>query len=299
MVLKHYFQRSLVQNIKNLVLLFQAGQRTRKYGPLLEGPAAPPKDYALIFEDQFEQLDWTAWRTGHPWGRNVHPDWQWKWWPHKSELTTYPTVRTGENGLELDLKNFPRIFRRVDLPEWQRGGAQLREWKATYAMGCISSKETYKFGWFEAEIKIPKGRGQWAAFWLSGAKNWPPEIDIFETYYNDNNLWVKPNVHFGNAGTWRDGKKDMGQPLIPLKMPADRWIKYAVDWTPDWIRFYYDGYLVQEFKHPAALKQNAQEQYIILNNGCENPDELGFQPAESTMLVRNLRVYQRPEWIKK
>ena len=294
MVLKHYTQRTLGSNIKNLWLQLRALLRSKALSPM--GPATPPTDYKLVFQDEFRQLNWQAWRTGHPWGRNVHPDWQWKWWPHQSELTSHPVVYPTPDGLALELRKFGRDFSAAQLPPWQKKNA-AEQWTAPYCMGCISSKQTYKFGWFEAEIKIPAGRGQWAAFWLSGSENWPPEIDIFETYYADEQLWVKPNVHFGNAGTWKDGKRDMGQPLIPLANPADRWIKYACHWTEDWIRFYYDGYLVYEMTIPMALKQNAQEQYIILNNGCENPAELGFDPAESGMLVRNLKVYQHKNWI--
>lgn len=293
MVLKHYTQRTLISNIKNLWYQFRAWQRSNKDTEQAPGPATPPSDYNLVFQDNFTELNWEHWRTGHPWGRNVHPDWQWKWWPHRSELTKYQVVYPTPEGLALELRNFPRIFKRVDLPEWQRKGAQLSEWKADYCMGCISSRETYTHGWFEAEIKVPSGRGQWAAFWLSGSENWPPEIDIFETYKREDQVEPKPNVHFGTGKHWKEGKRDMGAPRIHIKSPEERWIKYAVHWTGDFIRFYYDGHLVQEMTIPAALKQNSQSQYIILNNGCENPDELKFNPDESGMLVRSIKVYQK------
>lgn len=296
MVLKHYLQRSIANNIKNLYLQFQAWQRSNRNTDPHSGDAKPPKDYRLTFSDDFTEMDWDAWRTGHPWGRNVHTDWLWKWWPHRTELTKYQVLYPTAEGMAFELKNFKRKFTKTLLPKWQKGRAP-DEWTGDYAMACISSRKTFKYGWFEAEIKVPTGKGQWAAFWLSGSRSWPPEIDIFETYgRKPGELWVKPNVHFGaSSNDWRDGKRDFGQAKIRLKNPNQRFIKYAVHWTEDWIRFYYDGYLVQECTVPAALKQSGAEQYIILNNGCENPERLGFQPDETVMLVRNLRVYQQPE----
>lgn len=298
MVLKHYLQRPLLENIKNLWAQFTAWQRAQRNTTPQSGPYHAPADYHKVFEDQFEKLDWEAWRTGHPWGRNVHPDWQWKWWPHRSELTKYKVLYPTPDGLALELRNFPRTFNKSELPKWQQAGAKLDQWSADYAMGCISTKKSYQYGWFEAEVKIPNGKGQWAAFWLSGSESWPPEIDVFETYHRPGEkLWAKPNVHFGTGNHWTEGKRDMGQPLIPLKNAPERWIKYAVHWTPDFIKFYYDGYLVQEFTNKKAIKQNRAPQYIILNNGCENPKDLGFEPSETFMLVRNIKVYQDPKWI--
>jgi hypothetical protein len=260
------------------------------------GPARPPKDYTLQFSESFETpLDWEVWRTGFPWGRNVHPDWWWMWWPHRSEETSQKVIQSGDGELHLGLITEPRVWNRVDLPEWQRKGAQLREWKAPYAIGCVSTKKSFKYGWFEVEAKLPKAKGQWTAFWLHGLETWPPEIDIFESYNKTGVVEAKPNIHFGQGKNWQDGKRDMGQPDIKLGRPETRWVKYACHWTEDWIRFYYDGYLIQECTIKKALKQNEQEQYIILNNGCENPDSLKFSPDESTVLFRNLKVYQKNE----
>ena len=295
MVLKHYLQRSVINNIRNFWFGFRLWQRNNRNTQPQPGPAGPPSDYSLIFQDKFTELNWEAWRTGHPWGRNVHTDWQWKWWPHRSELTKYPMVETTEAGLQLHLKKFKRTFSKSMLPRWQMKNAP-ESWSADWAMGCISSRKAYKFGWFEAEIKIPKGQGQWAAFWLSGQNSWPPEIDVFETYGRKAGarIDIKPNVHFGSSSNdWREGKRDFGQAKIQVKDASERWVKYAVHWTADFIRFYYDGYLVQECTIPAALKQNADLQYIILNHGCENPERLGFDPTEGTMHVRNVKVYQQ------
>jgi beta-glucanase (GH16 family) len=58
-----------------------------------------------------------------------------------------------------------------------------------YTSGMISTGGTpqtkatfaYRYGYAEARIKLPPGKGMWPAFWLVPAnRTWPPEIDIME-----------------------------------------------------------------------------------------------------------------------
>ena len=46
----------------------------------------------------------------------------------------------------------------------------------------LHSTTGYRYGWFEAKIKLPKGKNLWPAFWMWAWDSWPPEIDIFEGY---------------------------------------------------------------------------------------------------------------------
>lgn len=54
-----------------------------------------------------------------------------------------------------------------------------------YDSGMIRSKTTFKYGYFEARVKLPAGKGVWPAFWINPEVSWPPEIDIFEYVRND------------------------------------------------------------------------------------------------------------------
>lgn len=60
-----------------------------------------------------------------------------------------------------------------------------------YQSGMIRSKTTFKYGYFEARMKVPGGIGVRPAFWLGPAARasdgkiaWPPEIDIAELANN-------------------------------------------------------------------------------------------------------------------
>jgi beta-glucanase (GH16 family) len=131
---------------------------------------------------------------------------------------------------------------------------------------------------------------QWSAFWTSGVTTWPPEIDIFEAYTDQDvkKIEIQPNIH------WRSGrgKKMYGAPTIPVKNPSDRFVKYAIHWTDKYIKFYYDEILVQVCTNHEMLKDNAAEQFIIINNGLQQPTDTN-QPTEGKMVVKNLKVFQK------
>lgn len=290
MVIKHYFQRSLVNNLKNFWLQFQAKQRARLKTP--GKVATPPPGYELIFIDHFEEVKKDVWNYGQPWG-NFHADQPWWYWPTRTEARSI--IKPTPEGLSIGLKNKPKLFERSKLQEWQKRADMPESWVSPWAAGLLSSRIAWQYGWFEATIKLPKDKSQWSAFWLAGDKSWPPEIDVFEAYSTTDpeNLTLKPNIHWGKAGTWQHGKKDYGAPIIELHDPTDRFIQYAVHWTKDFIRIYFDGYLVQECTNKEALKQNSQPQYIILNHGLKNFESEDLKPLESSMLVKNVKVYQK------
>ncbi len=59
-----------------------------------------------------------------------------------------------------------------------------------YESGMIRSDSVFRYGYFECKVKMPKGKGVFAAFWLNsdvsgeGRLGWPPEIDIWEFVNN-------------------------------------------------------------------------------------------------------------------
>jgi len=293
MVPKHYTQRSLFSNFKNLWLQSKALYYYFTSHSTAPSPQ-PPEDYSLVFSDDFKTIDDNIWRWGQPWG-NFHSEQLWWYWPTKGE-TPSDIAYPNQDGLALELRKYPKEFKRADLPEWRRGTVP-NEWTSPIAAGLLCTKKAFRYGWIEAEVKLPVEKAQWSAFWLAGRDTWPPEIDIFEAYTDNdvNKIKVKPNIHWGanNFGP----KKDWGAPRIALKDPHKRFIKYACHWTPEFIRFYYDGILVQECTIDDALEQNAQHQHIILNHGCKDPIKEGVELLESVMVVRNLKVYQHKNWI--
>lgn len=245
-----------------------------------------------IIEDTMNGLDSNNWRSGHPWGR-IHADQLWRYWPNKTS-TPSPVVYPTHEGLALELRNYSKVFNKTEQHKWLQ--ARLPEtWTADWATGLISSKRSFTYGWFEAEIKLPTQSWMWSAFWLMGRDQWPPEIDIFEALTSEDpeDISMLPNIHWGSKDSEEFPKGDWGAPRIQLKSPNRRWIQYACHWTVDFIRIYMDGRLVQECTIPEVLESFNVPQYVILNNGCQNPKMTGGTPTEGGMQVRNVKVYQQ------
>ena len=285
MLIKHILRRSFSNNLENWHLQFKAWLLSRKP---VEGnrKVLPPSDYELVFEDNFDKSKLSdEWRISQPWGE-FHPGSLRQYWPKDNSC-----VYISPEGLVLELRNYPKTFLKSDLPPWQQKPELPDEFTIDWAAGLVFLKKPYTFGWFEAEIQLPVDRAQWAAFWLSGKETWPPEIDVFESYTsgNPNDISIEPNIHWGSED---DGtKKDYGAPRIYVKDADKRFVQYAVHWTKDFIKFYYDGQLVQVAKNKEMLSDNAAPQNVILNNGINKGD--GLTSNESAMLVRNIKIYQK------
>lgn len=158
----------------------------------------------------------------------------------------------------------------------------------------------WKYGWIEARIMLPTGRGTWPAFWMmpvSGGK-WPDngENDIMEEVgYNPN--YVSSTIHckaHNNGGT----SKEHAQKYV--SKAEGGWHVYACEWTADYISYYIDG--VKYFTYTPDNKTkdcwpfNASF-YVILNlawggtwGGSKGTDDTAL-PA--VMKVDYVRVFQK------
>ena len=106
----------------------------------------------------------------------------------------------------------------------------------------------FKYGRFEARLKVPSGAGLWPAFWMLGAhfdrhsddpqNHWPfvGEIDIMEYVGREPDL-ILGTIHgpgyAGAVGLTRWNRQD-----YPI---ADDYHTYAVEWDYEGITWFYDG----------------------------------------------------------
>lgn len=263
-------------------------------------PINPPAGYQLKFSDDFNKpLNIVNWRRSHIWG-NFHPGNL----SQHYDLVGYESYVTPEEGLALELRWRPLDVVKSDLPDWRQTPDLPERFTIPNAVGLVCSRKSWQWGWFSADIKLPTGRALWPAFWLTGENSWPPEIDILEAYsklskdYTDRFFfkkrpWVsiQPNIHWGVV---EEGSKRMwGAYNVPVWRATERWVQYACHWEKDFIRIYYDGVKVFEVTDKRVLEwfnREGAEQFIVLNNGV---DDIGTQPTESVMLVKNVRVYQK------
>lgn len=157
------------------------------------------------------------------------------------------------------------------------------------------------YGRFEASIKLPLGKGIWPAFWLLGddiaTVGWPKsgEIDIVE------NIGEPTISHSTIHGPGYSGDKG---PTAAFTLPPSQRVDtafhlYALEWSPNDIKFFLDNHLVAE-RTPADLPAGTTWVYnhpffIILNLAVGgdwpgNPDATTTFPQQ--MLVDYVRVYK-------
>ena len=166
-------------------------------------------------------------------------------------------------------------------------------------------KEGWKYGYIEASIKLPKGKGTWPAFWMMPVKSeyrWPKcgEIDIMEevgVVPND----VSSSLH---TGAYNHVKGTQKTHHLDIDNAEGGWHVYACEWTPDAITTFVDG-KVQLAVTKAEMGEEQDEWpfhyafYPILNlawggdwGGMEGVDESALP---ITMKVDYIRVFQKKE----
>lgn len=267
-----------------IVLLSACGNESKTEQPV-DNPGEEtasgyvPAGYTLVWQDEFEAStmpDPTRWsyETGnHGWGNN--------------ELQNYvPGMYGGDS------------FARV-----KDGILQLIADKRDDQVVSIrmNTKENWQYGYFEARLKLPSGKGTWPAFWMLPVnfQHWPAdgEIDIMEEVgYRPN--WASSAIHCTtynhSIGTQKTGEQY-------IETAQTEFHVYAMEWTADYIRGSVDGKQHFEFLNDKKGNKDSwpfdKPFYLKLNlawggnwGGAEGVDE-SVLPA--TYEVDYVRVYQK------
>lgn len=182
----------------------------------------------------------------------------------------------------------------------------------SYTSGRISTqkKHTFKYGKFEARVKVPNGMGYLPAFWLMADDEnlygqWPRcgEIDIMEVHGSAPQT-AYGTIHYGDPHSESQGTYSLSEGSF-----ADDFHTFTCEWEPGKISWYVDGILFHtendwfsaaegqgELTYPAPFDQPF---YIILNlavggSWVDDPDNATFksQPYE----VDYVRVYQKDSY---
>jgi beta-glucanase (GH16 family) len=251
--------------------------------------AADPTVWSLVWSDEFngpdgsavDQSTWTADIGGWGWGNN------------ELEYYTARTDNAYQSGGSLVIKTIKEKYTGSDNVTRDYTSARL----------ITKNKFTATYGRFEARIKLPYGQGIWPAFWLLGnnidSVSWPQcgEVDIME------NIGKEPSAIHGTLhGPGYSGGNGLGSSYsLPSNQRfADSFHTFAVEWEPNVVRFYCDGFLYKT-RTPADLPEGQtwvfnHPFFILLNVAVGgswpgSPD--GTTVFPQTMQVDYVRVYQR------
>lgn len=145
--------------------------------------------------------------------------------------------------------------------------------KPGYYSQILLTRDLYeqKYGYFEVRCILPKGAGQWSAFWMnshtyanvdsSGRDG--AEIDIFESpYYHRNGLmhnYISQNVHIDGYG---EDLKSCKLGVYPANNPYDEYNTYGLEWNENEYIFYVNG---KETSRTSFGGTSQTPQYMILS----------------------------------
>ena len=113
-------------------------------------------------------------------------------------------------------------------------------------------KASFKYGYIEARIKMPKNKSTWPAFWMSPSDkkygDWPNsgEIDIVEAK-GSNLKFAASDAHWRKQSTTPGvpGSRGSRQRVIPQNKfdskDTSEWHTYGVKWTEGKLEYYIDG----------------------------------------------------------
>ncbi len=158
-----------------------------------------------------------------------------------------------------------------------------------YVSGLISGASptsnlfSFTYGYVEARVRIPKGRGLWSAFWmLPTTRSSLPEVDIFEAVGErptEAQLHLHTRIQADgtshNRGfTWRGPDLSAG------------WHTYGVEWKPNSLTWFIDG--VRRWRVTAVNQIPHEPMYLLANLAVGGT--LTQAPGAATKLPASLRV---------
>jgi len=241
-------------------------------------PLGQTGQWRLVFADDFEgqTLDKTKWTTCWSYGcATTSPS---LWYSATNVIVGNGIVR----------------LRADNQPEFQHGRV------IPYTSGMLSTgggpdgsppRFTAQYGYFEARVRVPSGRGLWPAFWMLTPAQRPPEIDIMEVLSKDPTR-VHLHYHYvDGAGivqdygaAWDDGDFSAG------------WHTFGVEWRPDAIIWYVDGVERNRFEGNDVAHEPL---YMILNLQVGGKDSWSGPTDATTVFpayydIDYVRAWQHP-----
>ena len=182
----------------------------------------------------------------------------------------------------------------------------------SYTSGRVTTqnKRDYTYGYFEAKVKVPTGKGYLPAFWMMPTNEnlygqWPRcgEIDIMEVMGQETNKAYN-TIHYGNPHNENQGTTTLKEGSF-----ADDYHTFGLEWLPGELIWYIDG--VETYRtsdwHSTTVGQGTvtypapfdQPFYMILNlavggSWVTNPDDETFQSQNYS--VDYVKVYQKDSY---
>lgn len=246
----------------------------------------PPAGYKLVWHDEFNDASLSGGKPAMPgsdWTyQTANPGWV------NNELQYYVAGITSTGDTLASIKNgtLKLLTKKID--------------GKVYSVRLYGKQSTgWKYGYIEARMKLPKGKGTWPAFWMMPVNfnnDWPAsgEMDIMEEVgYNPNVIVSSLHAtnHYGSSPA-------SGNTTCPTSQTAFH--KYAMEWTSTKITFYLDDVAYYSYANSGKGSSDwpyTSAFYVILNmawggswGGAQGVDESSLP---TTYEIDYVRVFQK------
>lgn len=244
-------------------------------------------DYMLVWHDEFESGDQLS-----------SKDWEWENWQKgnvNNELQYYRPGTQVINGM-----------RTTEIVDGVLNINCFKDTDGKVYSGRVNAKnggKGWQYGYIEARILLPKGKGTWPAFWMMpisvdwAKEGWPKcgEIDIMEEVGADPNVVsssLHAEGHYHANNTQITKAKNIGT-------AESEYHVYALEWTKEGINTYVDGVKLLSYKSDGTVRNYPYDKpfHVILNlawggdwGGYKGVDESALP---LTMKVDYVRVFQK------
>lgn len=185
-----------------------------------------PLGYELVWNDEFNEVRGAS-------GKAAMPD-ETEWWYEtgssgwgNNEIQNYIAGVSGNDTCAVVSDGALKIIAK-------RQGSEV----LSIRMNTIKS---WTYGYFEARLKLPSGKGLWPAFWMMPQEftAWPAdgEIDIMEEVGYDPNR-IHSSIHT-TAYNHKEGTQRTATKIV--HGAEGNYHVYALEWTEDYIKGFVDG----------------------------------------------------------
>lgn len=237
----------------------------------------------LTFSEEFDSL------SVSPWGPNT------RWIAHTPWAGDFGDAKFADPRLGVFPFTLDNGILRIEAKKNADG-----KWESGLLASADSNGKGFsqKYGYFEARIKMPKGKGVWPAFWLHeinepNAKT-KVEIDVIE-YYGHANYRYQKAIH-----TWffnpADDNKEDEIPLHFTQVPPDSvsndFNTYGALVRPDITIFYLNRSEVWRAKTPP---RHNRPLLVLVNLALGSGWPIDETPNPSYMYVDYIRVYSEDD----
>lgn len=244
--------------------------------------SCPLPDYRLVWHDEFST-------------RTV-----------SSARWTYQESEAGWVNHELQTYIMGKSPRGIKVTECSDGTLKIytfKEGEKVYSARLYGKRSTgFKYGYIEARIKLPKGKGSWPAWWLFpvDSSNWPAcgEIDIMEEVGVDPNL-VSSSIHCIAYNHTDHTQKTHEMYCVGAE---EGFHIYAIEWTEDHIRTYVDGTEQLYFENDHQGNNDTwpfNKPFFLILNVAWGGDWGGYAGVDESALPLTMEVDYVRVWQKK